>query len=78
MGLNMTLDPDHWPCCYVFKRSRAWRRVQTFDAVLPWLLDNIGPMDENWTWRIQLLHNNDLVFYFKSQHDHALFALTWG
>jgi len=70
------MDRDQWPYCSTFTKSDT--RVRTFSDTLPWLLATIGPMDEQWTWRIRRLDNNDLEFYFKTREDCIKFALTWG
>ena len=43
-----------------------------------WLHDNIGSMGQDWHWQVPFDTDEDLVFYFKTPEDRALFVLTWG
>lgn len=40
------------------------------EAIQKWLDENIGPMDDKWTWL-------DKEIRFRTQEDYVLYGLTW-
>jgi hypothetical protein len=70
------IDPNLWPYSYVFTKPTKRSGSMLYEDIIVWLIDNLGAIDIRWTWRIRLLDNNDLVFYFRSQQDLTLFVLS--
>lgn len=66
---------EHYPYSYTYNVGNPARSLSG-QARYQWLLNTVGPVGTAWTWRIG--PDLELVFYFRLQKDHALFALTWG
>ena len=66
---------EHYPYRYTYKTNHPAIGLHGQSRYL-WLLDHVGQTGQQWTW--SLGPDLELIFYFKDQEHHLLFALAWG
>lgn len=69
--------PSLFPYSYTFEFNHP-RRYDRYGRRWDWLYNNIGLVDVDWAMDLPWEDDDDLVFYFRTKTDLALFVLTWG
>ena len=71
------MDTAKFPYSYSFNCDHP-RRMDHDSSRWTWLCENIGIFYRDWDWHVPFENDEDLVFYFRSKSDLALFVLTWA
>jgi len=79
--MELTTKPS-WPNDMEFKTRMPWPDPDTGEKIYKWLLDNVGELDVDWTYRkgsdYPLIKMKNLNHSFKRYEDKIKFILKWS